>query len=410
MNTFFNISKVISEEKIETVFQPIVNIEKSGVFAEEALSRGIDFDGQVIEPESLFQAAFDEDMLYELDLLCCKKAVEIFAKKRSNVKSILFINVNAQTAIEDAFHDELLKVLAENGLKPNEIGIEFLETIVLSMPLLTEAVNKYREEGFVIAIDDFGCKESNIDRLLNVHPDIIKIDKHLIQGIQKDIYKKSIVTSLHVYANMTGALCLAEGVESCEEIQCCYDIGIVLFQGFGISKPLSDFEFFENSIHHTTSMILSKVQEHKTAIYNNKSFIASNMEILAEWLIKQLSYDDLDWMIKVLEDFVALYPEIESLSIFNSIGRQVTKKILKPKLADSKWTPIFSLQEKCLSLIEKPYIIKFIASKKNYFLSDTYISIISRLPVRTFTINLRNIPSQRYILCISFYESEMKTA
>lgn len=263
MSNFFDVEKIISEEKIETVFQPIINIEKGYVFAEEALSRGLTIDGCIIEPETLFKAAVEADLIYELDILCCKKAVEIFAKTCSNTKSILFINVNAQTATEDSFYDALLNILDKNKVQPREVGIEFLETRVLSMALLTEAVNKYREQGFVIAVDDFGSKESNIDRLLNVHPDIIKIDRSLIQNIHDDLYKKSIVTALNVYANMTGAVCLAEGIETAEEIQCCCDIGLVLFQGFGISRPLSDFKFFEDQAKDKTYEILSKVERYK---------------------------------------------------------------------------------------------------------------------------------------------------
>lgn len=409
MSNFFDVEKIISEEKIETVFQPIINIEKGYVFAEEALSRGLTIDGCIIEPETLFKAAVEADLIYELDILCCKKAVEIFAKTCSNTKSILFINVNAQTATEDSFYDALLNILDKNKVQPREVGIEFLETRVLSMALLTEAVNKYREQGFVIAVDDFGSKESNIDRLLNVHPDIIKIDRSLIQNIHDDLYKKSIVTALNVYANMTGAVCLAEGIETAEEIQCCCDIGLVLFQGFGISRPLSDFKFFEDQAKDKTYEILSKVERYKLEASTKKRSIGSNMELMSNFLINSLVYDDLDRMKNSLEDFIELYPEIESLSVVDFAGKQVTKKILKAQFINSNRHPLFSLKEDCLNIIENRYITRFIASEKNYLLSDAYISIVSRLPVRTFTVNLKNIPNRKYILCICFYESGLKS-
>ena len=108
-------------------------------------------------------------------------------------------------------------------------------------------VRKYRDSGFLIVIDDFGCEHSNIDRLIQIHPDIIKVDRSIISCIENDPYRQSILKSIHSLAEMTGYLCLAEGVETLAEIKTCHLLGVDLFQGFAIACPSPDIPRLEEA-------------------------------------------------------------------------------------------------------------------------------------------------------------------
>lgn len=400
---FWEIRKIILQKQIVTFFQPVVNFAAEGVFAEEALSRGVSSCGEVyIEPEDLFSAAESQGLLFELELLCLKNAIETFAKKNASDKEsdssvILFLNIYSQTAVNPEFIVEIEKCLAENNLETRRVGIEITETEVVSMTMLTESVKKLREKGFMILIDDFGKGESNTERLISIKPDIIKIDRSLISNIENDVYKKSFVSALQSYANMTGAVCLAEGVETAEEIQCCHSVGISLFQGFAIGKPKI------KSARKTLDNIICRIEECSGIIAKQRAFIIKDMQYLADWLVRQLCYNDIEEMVKVLEEFAVLHPEIESLCILDKKGTKLTKTIFAPALLDTEriWTfalPVYDDKNKL------PHTKVMIPERGAHYLSEVYISLLSRKYVRTFTVHLSNIQDNQYILCINFYD------
>lgn len=409
-DVYMEIHKIISGGRIVTFFQPIVNIVTGNVFAEEALSRGISSsEEEFILPEKLFKTAEHLGLLLDLELLCCRKAITSFVKNNKEKKTqdniILFLNLFAETAVNPSFIEKIENILIENNLSFDRVGIELTETEVLSMTKLSQAVNNLRKKGFMILIDDFGKGDSNIERLLKVQPDIIKIDKSLISNIEIDVYKKSFVNALQIYASITGAVCLAEGVETVKEIQSCRSIGISLFQGFIIAKPEADnFLFYENR-QNILNNIFNNIEEYNHTITSGKYFIVKNIKNLADWLIKQLSYDDLEEMVKVLEEFAVMYPEIESLFITDKKGNQLTKTIFAPALLESNRCWTFPLSKNNISSKFKlPYIEYKNIENVTHYLSDAYISLLSRKSIRTFGVHLSNICDKQYILCINFYD------
>ena len=110
-------------------------------------------------------------------------------------------------------------------------------------------------------IDDFGCEHSNIDRLIQIHPDVIKVDRSIIANIESDPYRQSILKSINSLAQMTGALCLAEGVETIEEIQTCHLLGVDLFQGYAFALPNPDLPTLEKETLARIKEVQDKIRQ-----------------------------------------------------------------------------------------------------------------------------------------------------
>ena len=127
--------------------------------------------------------------------------------------------------------------MLHNGINPRNVVIEISEINVLSNAVLKRFVDTYRQYGFMVALDDVGTGFSNMDRILLVRPDIIKIDISLVRNIHLDFYKQGVFKSLVILANKIGALVIAEGVEVEEEAIQVLRLGSHMIQGFHLSLP-----------------------------------------------------------------------------------------------------------------------------------------------------------------------------
>ncbi|MGL5286659.1 MAG: EAL domain-containing protein, partial [Aeromonas sp.] len=108
-------------------------------------------------------------------------------------------------------------------------------------------VDHYRTLGFKTAIDDFGAGYSGLNLLTDFRPDIIKLDMHLLRGIDQDTIRQAIVRhclALFAELNITA---LAEGIETRSEMTCLRMMGVRLMQGYLFAKPgfesLPDVDF-----------------------------------------------------------------------------------------------------------------------------------------------------------------------
>jgi len=243
----FVLHEILENEKICTFFQPIVSLKTGEIFAYEALVRGLrDNSTLLIAPHDLFREAERETIAIEFDRLCRKKALESFKQFHSESSSMMFMNINTSViSPENPERPHINVITNQMGFDPQHIGLELIESRAFSSSELIDFVSHYRDAGFLIIIDDFGCEHSNIDRLIQIHPDVIKVDRSIICNIEKDPYRQSILKSIHSLAQMTGALCLAEGVETVEEIRTCHLLGVDLFQGFAVACPAPDLPQLE---------------------------------------------------------------------------------------------------------------------------------------------------------------------
>ena len=102
---------------------------------------------------------------------------------------------------------------------------------------LLKILDFYKKEGFSIALDDVGEGYSSLNMLVNIHPDIIKVDRNIITNIDTDKLKQSTYRALFNLARENGIAVLAEGVETKEELAMIESIGVDYLQGYYFGKP-----------------------------------------------------------------------------------------------------------------------------------------------------------------------------
>lgn len=136
------------------------------------------------------------------------------------------------------------------GLRPQQIIFELTEVEVQAhCPDLPQIINRLREWGFGIAVDDL-CRCVSVDRnVIEFRPDLVKLDRRLVDGCSKHTLKQTLIKSLLHSAHEEGILVLAEGLESERDIEFCRDLGVDCGQGFGLATPELTLHACESRFH-----------------------------------------------------------------------------------------------------------------------------------------------------------------
>lgn len=413
-NSTFDLSDIIKKEQICTFFQPIVNLKTGTIFAYEALVRGLGNDpGKLITPCELFDQADRETCSLEFDRLCRKKALETFQKHQLPSNAMMFMNINTSVISNEEEKPHLNSITQQMGFAPARIGLELIESPANSAQELIDFVSHYRNAGFLIIIDDFGCKQSNLDRLIQIHPDVIKIDRSIISCIENDPYRQSILKSIKSLAEMTGALCLAEGVETLPEILTCHLLGVDLFQGFAIAFPSPDIEKLEKITMLQIKGLQKELQKGSVEHIRKKRRLTGDINMLADWLIRQIEPKHFDSMHMLFQEFIAINNEIECVYLLDSDGYQISETISSPFVAMQSCPSIFAPAPNGTNHSLKPFFTCFEALGINRYLTDVYLSLASGNLCRTFSVKLppaENCEEERtFILCIDFLEEAIRT-
>lgn len=230
------IYSIVSKKRITTLFQPIFDIENEVIVGYEALTRGPK-NTPLHSPDLLFQAAEQYNLLSELDLICRANAITQFVELKLTGK--LFINICLNVMLnKDHPHGETIKLVEQSGLPPQQVVIEISEKSPFpSNDLLLKTLNKYRQFGFDIAIDDLGAGYSGLKQWSYLRPDIVKIDRYFIDQCDKDVMKREFLKILFELGRISNAHVIAEGIETKEEFELLRELGMVYSQGFFLAKP-----------------------------------------------------------------------------------------------------------------------------------------------------------------------------
>ncbi len=216
-------------------FQPIVDAETCGVFAYEALVRGLNGEGA-----GSVMAALDDTNRYAFDQQCRVRAIELAAELGiAETGASVSINFMPNAIYRpEVCIATTLKTARRVGFPLTSIIFEFTEDEQTNDPKhITEIVTSYRTMGFRSALDDFGAGFAGLTLLAAFQPDIIKIDMALVRGIDADPVRRSIVAGIHTIARDLGILTIAEGIETENEARALRDLGVSLLQGYWFAKP-----------------------------------------------------------------------------------------------------------------------------------------------------------------------------
>ncbi len=223
---------------LEFRFEPIVDLRTREAIGYEALARGPE-GSELHMPRQIFGIAEEMGLLFELDCLCRRSALERAHVLPGGKK--LFLNC-LPTAIRDpGFRgDGLRKTLEKLQLNPSDLVLEISEKeSIENFAIFREMRDSYREFGIHIAIDDAGVGYASLERIMEVSPDYLKADMALVRGIDTDPARQEVLRALQAVARRIRAEIIAEGVETEDELRVLVELGIPYAQGYLFGQTLS---------------------------------------------------------------------------------------------------------------------------------------------------------------------------
>ncbi len=223
--------------QIHSHFQPIVSLTHRRVVGYEALLRATHGANQPCSPLEAFNLAQLENRVEQFDRQCIAKHLNNFAQLQTE-NQWLFLNLRSETIQPQNLRSDLLeKFLKRQGLGSERMVLEILEDAVDDPVLLQEFVEHYRQAGFLIAIDDFGTGQSNFDRIWQLEPHIVKLDRSMLVNARNNPKRQRWLSRCVALLRETGALVLLEGVETEEDALLTLDSESDLAQGFYFARP-----------------------------------------------------------------------------------------------------------------------------------------------------------------------------
>jgi EAL domain-containing protein (putative c-di-GMP-specific phosphodiesterase class I)/FixJ family two-component response regulator len=219
----------LSDGRLYSVFQPIARMQDGEVVGVEALAR---FDVEQGEsPLPWFEAAESVAMRTELELAAVRAAVVGAEDIADDVW--VAINVSPATALAT---DKLLAELGRAG--PRQLVVELTEQAeVDDYDGLNLALERLREAGVRVAVDDAGAGYASLRHILRLAPDFIKLDGTLVRGIHTDRALRALAAALISFAVEIEATMIAEGIESRRDLEALRELGVELGQGFHLARP-----------------------------------------------------------------------------------------------------------------------------------------------------------------------------
>ena len=218
---------------VHAVYQPVVELSDRTVVGYEALARGAP-DGAARTPDALFAAARAAGQLAELDWSCRLAALRGALEADLPETVALFVNVEPQ-AMQTAAPPGAQELLAEAGRL--RVVMEITERALTEDPAgLLRAADAARARGWRVALDDVGADRASLALLPFLRPDVIKLDLRLVQA-HTTVDTAEIITAVNAEAERTGALVLAEGIETEDHAQLALMMGASLGQGWLFGRP-----------------------------------------------------------------------------------------------------------------------------------------------------------------------------
>jgi PAS domain S-box-containing protein len=234
LETVSMIRHAITESKILSYFQPIIDNKTKEVVKYESLVRLIDENGKVLTPYFFLEAAKKSNYYTQITNIVLEHSFSILKNCQKDVS----INLSAIDIEQKSTRAKVFELLDIHKEHANQVVFELLEDEnVKDFDLVKRFIADIKAYGVKIAIDDFGAGYSNYERLLEYQPDILKIDGSLIRNIETSNYSVSVVKSIVTFAKEQGIQTIAEFIENENIFNIVKELGVDYSQGYYFGKP-----------------------------------------------------------------------------------------------------------------------------------------------------------------------------
>ncbi len=245
--------RAIENNELILNYQPFIDLRTGTVCGAEALVRWKNPVLGLLSPMEFIPLAETNGMILPIGEWVLSTACKQLKKWHdSGFKLVMSVNLSAKQLVQQDLVERIEEILNKLKLSPKYLELELTESNAFQNEAIP-MINKFTEMGISLAIDDFGTGYSEFSNLKLFKVNKIKIDKTFIQDIEASIDSKNIVINTIALAHRMNIECLAEGVETLEQIKFLKENGCYIMQGFYFSKPLDVKEFSEFIKTHSTN-------------------------------------------------------------------------------------------------------------------------------------------------------------
>lgn len=240
---------MINRQDFEIQFQPVLNVRSGSVNYYETLSRvNSEYGSQSIYEQVTF--AEETGLITAFDLAVLQKLLKwMEANTARNAKTCFGINVSGQSVGSLSYLAQVDRLLKASPWLRGRLLFEITESARIADPRSTNGfIQRLREQGFRVALDDFGAGAANFEYLANLEVDLIKLDGHSVIAATKARHGRGFVKALVAFAREMSVGIAAEMIEDEAVLEFARDCGVQFVQGYLFGKPRRDLKAIQEGL------------------------------------------------------------------------------------------------------------------------------------------------------------------
>ncbi len=236
--------KNIAADRFELYYQPVVDSEENIVYV-ESLLRSTDKDPSIGGPGSFIPILERAGLMREVDDMVIRKAFRDMENHIADICNIS-INLSSMQLLNPSYCNFVAAFAAQHRISPDQVILEVVEDILIdNFQMGRENLQRLKQKGFKIAIDDFGKGFSSLSYLAELPVDIIKMDRAFVCRVPGEKKHESIAEAIVNLGHSLGLKVVAEGFETAEQIAFYRTLGCDNYQGYYFARPMPLRDFLD---------------------------------------------------------------------------------------------------------------------------------------------------------------------
>lgn len=242
------ISEALQEDRIIVYFQPIYSVKEQKFISAEALVRIVEKDGSIMPPGKFIPVAEETGLIGKLGERVFEKTCAFIQNHKIEELGVSYIEINLSVVQcqNRNLAEKFITIIERYQVSPANIMLEITETAsVHAKKILLKNMEILMKYGISFALDDFGNGNSNLDYLIDMPVEILKLDQNMTKAYFNKMKAKYVVDAMKAMVHDMGLKIVAEGVETKEQLEVMEELGIDYIQGYYFSKPLPAEQYLE---------------------------------------------------------------------------------------------------------------------------------------------------------------------
>ncbi|MEE8118245.1 MAG: EAL domain-containing protein [Gammaproteobacteria bacterium] len=238
--------ETLKRNKLQTQYQPVVDLITDRCVGAEALARWVREDGETISPDIFIPVAEVAGLVPDITLAVLKTTLSDLGKLLQEFSDLrINLNLAPEDLESEKFGRAMSEYLEQANVPTSAIKLEITERALVNSETSRSLIRAFRQRGHEVAIDDFGTGYSSLSYLESFELDTLKIDKSFVDAIGTDAVTSNVIGHVIDMAKSLGLDTVAEGVETPEQVSWLVEHKVNYGQGYLFSKPLTASKFHD---------------------------------------------------------------------------------------------------------------------------------------------------------------------